>query len=57
MLNENNGSIDVDLLVEIAKLYYLHQYSQQKISNKLGISRPGISRALRKAREAGILKI
>jgi len=57
MLNENNGSIDNDLLVEIAKLYYLHQYSQQKIANKLGISRPGISRALRKARETGIVKI
>jgi len=57
MLNKTNGSITNDLLVEIAKLYYLHQYSQQKIANKMGISRPGISRALRHAREAGIVRI
>lgn len=45
------------LMIETARLYYEHQFSQQQIANKLGISRPGISRLLQKARETGIVKI
>lgn len=48
---------ETSLMVETARLYYEHHFSQQKIANKLGISRPGISRLLQKAREAGIVKI
>ncbi len=44
-------------LVEAARLYYEHNYSQQQIAQKLGISRPGVSRLLRQAREQGIVKI
>ena len=45
------------LLVEAARLYYEHNYSQQQIAQKLSISRPGVSRLLKQAREQGIVKI
>jgi len=45
------------VLVEVAKLYYEHQFSQQKISKKLGVSRPTVSRLLQQAREIGIVRI
>ena len=48
---------EISLMIETARLYYEHNFSQQQIANKLGISRPGISRLLQKAREIGIVKI
>jgi deoxyribonucleoside regulator len=48
---------EINLMIETARLYYEHHFSQQQIATKLGISRPGISRLLRKARETGIVKI
>jgi deoxyribonucleoside regulator len=48
---------DISLLVEAARLYYEHDFSQQQIAQKLGISRPGVSRLLNKARETGIVWI
>ncbi len=45
------------LLYEVARLYYEHQFSQQQIAEKLGVSRPGVSRLLHKARSEGIVKI
>lgn len=47
----------ISLFVEAARLYYEHGYSQQKIANKLGLSRPGVSRILRQARKQGIIRI
>lgn len=53
-----NSSIDnTVLLVEVARLYYDHHFSQQQIAQKLGISRPGVSRILSQAREQGIVRI
>ena len=43
--------------MEVARLYYEHGYSQQKIADKLGFSRPSISRILHQAREQGIIRI
>jgi len=48
---------EINLMIETARLYYEHHFSQQQIANKMGISRPGISRLLQKARETGIVKI
>ena len=48
---------DISLLVEAARLYYEHDFSQQQIAQKLGVSRPGVSRLLNKAREQGIVRI
>jgi deoxyribonucleoside regulator len=48
---------EINLMIETARLYYEYHFSQQQIANKIGISRPGISRLLQKARENGIVKI
>jgi deoxyribonucleoside regulator len=45
------------VLVEAAKLYYEHQFSQEKISKKIGVSRPTVSRLLQQARDIGIVRI
>ena len=53
-------TIDTDILTmlyEASILYYDHGYSQKQIGLKLGVSRPGVSRMLQKAREQGIVKI
>jgi len=44
-------------IVEAARLYYEHNFSQLQIAQKLGISRPGVSRLLQQARDRGIVKI
>lgn len=44
-------------LIEVARLYYEHNFSQLQIARKIGISRPGVSRLLQAARETGIVKI
>jgi deoxyribonucleoside regulator len=44
-------------LTEVAKLYYQYDFSQQKIAEKLGISRSSISRLLQEAKELGIVNI
>jgi len=48
---------DLAILIEAARLYYEHHFSQQQIAQKLGVSRPGVSRLLSKAREKGIVNI
>jgi DNA-binding transcriptional regulator LsrR (DeoR family) len=45
------------LLVKVADLYYLQDRTQAQISQVLKISRPHISRLLKRAREAGIVAI
>ncbi|MCL2216320.1 MAG: sugar-binding transcriptional regulator [Defluviitaleaceae bacterium] len=47
----------IDLLVNVARLYYEHGYNQQMISQKLGLSRPYISKLLTQARAEGIVTI
>jgi deoxyribonucleoside regulator len=54
MMSKEN---DIALLIEAARLYYEHHFSQQQIAQKLGVSRPGVSRLLSKAREKGIVNI
>ncbi|MDQ0150480.1 sugar-binding transcriptional regulator [Eubacterium multiforme] len=46
-----------ELSVEVARLYYQLDYSQQEIASRLGISRPTISRLLKYAKEKGFIKI
>lgn len=47
----------VNMLVNISRLYYEHDYSQQQIAEKLGLSRPYVSRLIKEARNAGIVNI
>ncbi|WP_442597248.1 sugar-binding transcriptional regulator [Neobacillus sp. D3-1R] len=44
-------------LIEVARLYYQFDLSQQRIAEKLGISRPSVSRMLQQAKELGIVQI
>ncbi len=45
------------LSVEVARLYYQSDYSQQEIANKLNISRPTISRLLKYAKKKDLFKL
>lgn len=45
------------LMVKVCNLYYIDDLKQEEIAKKLGISRPTISRLLKDAKEAGIVKI
>ncbi|MFT4414847.1 sugar-binding transcriptional regulator [Fredinandcohnia humi] len=47
----------IDKIVEAARLYYQLDFSQQDIAQKLGISRPTVSRFLKQAKENGIVEI
>ena len=49
--------IDNATLSKIAKLYYLEGMTQKQIGDSLGISRIGISRALKKCLDTGIVEI
>ncbi len=46
----------IRLITEISKLYYIQGLSQQEITEKLGVSRPQVSRMLAEARELGIVE-
>ncbi|MCD6122878.1 MAG: sugar-binding transcriptional regulator [Spirochaetales bacterium] len=46
-----------DILVKIAKKYFIENLSQQKIANQLGISRSNISKLLKKCRDLKIVEI
>lgn len=45
------------LSIDVAKLYYKSDYSQQQIANKLNLSRPTVSRLLQHAKEKGFVQI
>jgi len=45
------------LLVKVSTMYYLDGMNQQEISNRLGISRPQVSRMLAAAKSEGIVQI
>ena len=47
----------ISRLVEVSKMYYQLDYSQQEIAKKLGISRPTVSRLLVQAVEEGVVHI
>jgi deoxyribonucleoside regulator len=48
---------DGNSLIEIARLYYREDLSQQEIADRLGISRPTVSHALKRCRQRGIVEI
>ena len=45
------------LAINVAKLYYRSEYSQQRIAEELQISRPSVSRLLQYAKEKGFVRI
>ncbi|MDQ0229633.1 sugar-binding transcriptional regulator [Metabacillus malikii] len=44
-------------IIEVARLYYQLDYSQQEIAKKLNVSRPTVSRLLKQAKDTGIVEI
>jgi len=48
---------DKDFLYRLAIMYYTEGLTQQEIAQRLGISRPQISRGLARAQEVGIVRI
>ncbi len=44
-------------MIDAAKMYYFMDCSQQDIADKLGVSRPTVSRFLQQAREDGVVQI
>lgn len=51
------AATDRDLLVRASRLYYLEDRGQAEIATLLGISRPGVSRLLQRARDEKIVEI
>ncbi|WP_283657632.1 sugar-binding domain-containing protein [Paenibacillus sp. RC343] len=45
------------MLVKVCKMYYYESWTQEKIAEKIGVSRPMISKMLHRAREEGIIEI
>lgn len=48
---------ELELMTKVSILYYKKELNQSQIASKLGISRPKVSRLIKKAREKGIVKI
>ena len=49
--------IDNRLLCKVSELYYLEEYTQQQIADRLHLSRPKVSRLIQQARQEGIVQI
>jgi len=45
------------LMAKVADLYYLRNLTQQEIADRLGMSRPAVSRLLQRARVEGVVRI
>lgn len=54
MLDDN---VKTQKMVEIAKMYYEEDLTQNEIAKRLGVSRPLVSKMLADAKEAGIVTI
>ena len=50
-------SYNIELLYEVAKLYYIDELKQESIGRRLKISKYKVSRILKKAKDEGIIKI
>ncbi|AJY76129.1 sugar-binding transcriptional regulator [Paenibacillus beijingensis] len=54
---EERGEEKQAKMVDAARMYYQLDYSQQEIAQKLGVSRPTVSRFLQQAKDEGIVQI
>ena len=48
---------DLRRLVEVAHLYYIGDFTQEKIASRMGVSRSKVSRMLKEARARGLVEI
>ncbi|MFW3616613.1 sugar-binding transcriptional regulator [Billgrantia antri] len=56
-MNERVENADIDMMTEIATLYYVEGETQEVIANRLGISRVRVGRLLKKAQAEGIVDV
>ncbi len=61
-MSDHSGPLDAarfapELMVAAARLYYLQEATQAEIADRLGTSRPTVSRLLAEARRVGIVRI
>lgn len=47
----------IDLILKVARAYYLEDHTQSEIAKEIGYSRPTVSRLLKEARETGVVHI
>ncbi len=57
MVKELRRQSRIDLLADVAELYYVNNQSQAEIAEKMGVTRSMISRMLSEARKLGLVKI
>lgn len=50
-------SYNLDLLYEVAKLYYIEDLKQECIGRRLKISKYKVSRVLKRAKDKGLVRI
>lgn len=55
--DQNDRHALFDLLARVASLYYLEEWTQDKIARQLGLSRQKVQRLLHQAREQRIVEI
>ena len=48
---------DLDLMLEVARMYYERDMTQQEIADKIYVSRSRVSRMIKKARALGLVEI
>ncbi|EPM66498.1 sugar-binding region, partial [Pseudomonas syringae pv. actinidiae ICMP 18804] len=48
---------DIDLMTEVAMLYYLENVTQEAIAKRFDLSRAKVSRLLKRARDEGIVEV
>lgn len=56
-MNKKNNDNTTERIILVATLYYKEKLSQQEIAQRLGVSRPWISKLLKKAEDMGLVKI
>lgn len=56
-MNVESGGDRLARMIDTAKMYYQLNYSQQEIAERLGISRPTVSRFLQQAKDEGYVRI
>ena len=56
MVKELRRQSRIDLLADVAELYYVHNQDQTQIAQKMGVTRSMVSRMITEARKLGLVK-
>ncbi|MDX1636858.1 MAG: sugar-binding transcriptional regulator [Balneolaceae bacterium] len=56
-MSRPSDEVDIRLVSKVSSMYYHQDFNQQEIADRLHLSRPKVSRLLKKARSQGIVQI